>query len=228
MRDEAALRHSSWDRGDVLDSAADVRKASARRPRTAMRMTPNLQFMIRFLLLQGVLAAIGGLVGMVGRIYDSPLGGFIAGTCLFSLPAFLLAFFLSTCSRKPARRVALGVFTIFLVGTGFLSLVCFPAPPEGKNLLCPDCDTRFAAGYTDEGFAKVRPGMTEQDLVSLLGQPVHRQTEWFRQPFLAGAEVLWWYSSDGASTSGDYAWRAPIVGLRQGVVVTNYIVWCYD
>ena len=61
--------------------------------------------------------------------------------------------------------------------------------------------THFAGGYNDRAFSKIRSGMTTNDVLRLLGEPLDRQT-WSQWP-----EGEWDYSRP-ASSSGHFHVRA--------------------
>jgi|KBSSwiStaDraftv2_1062776.scaffolds.fasta_scaffold436325_2 outer membrane protein assembly factor BamE (lipoprotein component of BamABCDE complex) len=60
--------------------------------------------------------------------------------------------------------------------------------------------TRFATGYTDRAFSGIRQGMTTNEVLRILGEPLNRAT-WSSWP-----EGEWQYSQP-ASSSGHYHLR---------------------
>jgi hypothetical protein len=190
-------------------------------------MKSNARFVLLFVLLLLCAACVGGIIGVCRAVWDTDLRSFIAGAGALGPIAFLVAFLVAKRRCRPNRVVAASIFTVVFLFTGFWFLLFFPAPPEGKFPIYSDIDTRFAPGYTDQRFDLVSVGMSESNVVAILGQPMYRQ-ERSRWPFPGDADFLWWYSQDGACSWGDYAWRAPIIGMKNGTVVTNYMVWCYD
>lgn len=187
----------------------------------------NTKFIALFLLLLIGIAAIGGIFGIVLNIWGDPVPSFIAGAGMLGPIALAIAFWVAQRRAKPRRIISISTLLPCGVIVGILFFVMFPAPPEGKCIFSPDIDTRYAAGYSDGAFASVTIGMTESNVLHILGKPISTQAQslW---PYPGDAEILWWYSSDGACSWSDFAWRAPIVGIRNGIVVSKWTVWCYD
>jgi hypothetical protein len=44
------------------------------------------------------------------------------------------------------------------------------------ELICPNHDTVFSNDYTHERFLKIEKGMTEKEVIDILGQPINRWT----------------------------------------------------
>jgi hypothetical protein len=189
-------------------------------------MKKNLTFLLIFLVLLMLLEVPGGIVGMLLDLWGDRYGSYILGAGLVALPALGAAFIVARRLAMPSKLTAGLMFSALLAGAA-LHFGIGLEPPEGKFLLAPDIDTRFAPGYSDQGFAEVRIGMTESSVLALLGEPISRQepSGW---PFPGDASVIWWYSCDGACKWADFAWRAPIVGLKNGFVVSKWTTWCFD
>lgn len=170
---------------------------------------------------------MGGILGIALGIWHSPLSSYVAGAGMLGPVALTIAFWIAKQKTQPRTPVFVSAVIICGIWVGLLFLVMFPAPPEGKFIFKPDIDTRFADGYSDAAFATVAIGMNVSDVLALLGEPIstYESANW---SFPGDAKTLWWYASDGACAWGDFAWRAPIIGIRDGVVVSKWTQWCYD
>ena len=63
----------------------------------------------------------------------------------------------------------------------------------------PDIDTQFASGFDRAGWERINVGMSERDVVSLIGEPYFKESQSEGQ--------TWYYSKDGAlGHFGDKAW----------------------
>lgn len=85
----------------------------------------------------------------------------------------------------------------------------------------PYIDTEFAHGFSWENYEKVENGMTEQEVVALLGSP-------FEKPAgisgpkggcgsISGKGECWVYTQDGKSPHWDFAWIAVIVRFDENM-----------
>jgi len=189
-------------------------------------MNRNLKFSLLFIGILVLCESLAGLIGVYFKIGIEWPDSYFVGAGFVALPALGIAFLIARRKFPPSTTFGVVTFIMFIIGTSlhfFLGLV----PPEGKFLLYPDIDTEFAPGYTDESYVSIKIGMTESNVVKFLGTPMSTQerSSW---PFPGDADIIWWYSSDGACSWGDFAWRAPIVGFKNGVVVSKWTVWCYD
>ena len=81
-------------------------------------------------------------------------------------------------------------------------------------------ETRFAAGYTDRAFSEIRPGMTINEVLRILGEPLDRAT-WTSWP-----EGEWQYSQPASST-GHYHLRT-VRFSDDGRVSAAYKVFYFD
>ena len=221
-----------WTQTPRPDKMKELNKAIGGKPPQPHRwrstkLMNNIKFIFCLLILHIGISAIGGILGIVLGIWDSPLSSYMAGAGMLGPIALTIALWLAKRKAQPRMLVFVSALLIFGVCVGLLFLLMFPAPPEGKLIFKPDIDTCFADGYSDAAFASVTIGMAASDVLALLGEPMSTQerSSW---PYPGDAETLWWYSSDGACSWGDFAWRAPIVGIRDDVVVSKWTVWCYD
>ena len=186
-----------------------------------------MKFIVTTLVLLAMLSSLGGLFGTLYGTCEERHWSFVAGACQIGPVAFLIAFLTAKRRFAPSRAMALVTFLPFFVCTMGMFVLVFPAPPEGKLLFYSDIDTRFAPDYSDAQFSQVRVGMTTGVVRRLLGEPSFR-VYLTDVPYEHESDDLWFYACDGACTWGDFAWRAPIVGFRGGIVVTNYMRWTYD
>jgi hypothetical protein len=76
----------------------------------------------------------------------------------------------------------------------------------------PSIDTRYAPHYDEERFSQVKPGMARDEVIRLLGKPLHEEEK-------KNGAVKWYYSADGGCSWGDFAWLARSVFIDEGVVV---------
>ncbi len=155
-----------------------------------------------------------GFIATVALIWALPVGVFFAASWWVSrlvLPALELK----------RRRLAVGVAAVAL--TSVMHLASFDSWPWMLASLIND--TEFAEDYTAPGFWRVTPGMTEEDVLDELGEPLWRQRgesfggQWgFNKSFLkANEQYLSW--SRSRLVDGPYRVRALL--LRDGVVVAK-------
>jgi hypothetical protein len=101
------------------------------------------------------------------------------------------------------RSVALAV-VIFAVGV----VAVFPG--FVRDLVLPD-QTVYAATFSEDRFGRVKPGMTEQEVLEILGRPLSisehagprvYESNWAEGPSaVTGVEFRWWaYSKHGRLT----------------------------
>ena len=194
--------------------------------RSHHEMKRNITFGLLFIGILVLAEAVGGIAGIYIDLWGDRIASYIAGSGLAALPAFALAFLAARRIAPPSKPVGIGVFVLF-TALAALHFGIGLEPPEGKFIFYPDIDTAFAPGYSNQAFAEVAIGMTESNVLSRLGQPASRQekSSW---SFPGDAQTLWWYSHDGACSWGDFAWRAPMLGFKDGSVVSKWTVWCFD
>ena len=84
-----------------------------------------------------------------------------------------------------------------------------------------DEDTVYARGYSDAGFRHVAPGMSREQVRSLIGAP---QKEWPIEATNGGPDLgaRWSYSP------GDTHFRCRVLLFRQGVVVKKHSEFYLD
>lgn len=80
-------------------------------------------------------------------------------------------------------------------------------------------DTRFAAGYTDSGFAQVQPGMSASQVKQILGTPLFKERHPRSDDAVGGnpsATLCWRYS-----LSGTRGWRHREIWFDENGVVVD-------
>lgn len=113
-----------------------------------------------------------------------------------------------------------------IIIVGFVSLVVFAAYSFiGFESYCwwnPSIDTQFAPKYSEELFLRIKPQMSEDEVVQLIGEP-------FEKYKTKDNVVIWYYSKDGKSKWGDWAWlnRGVYFDTHNRVVKTASSI-CYD
>jgi outer membrane protein assembly factor BamE (lipoprotein component of BamABCDE complex) len=90
---------------------------------------------------------------------------------------------------------------------------------ESYFFLYPSIDTRFAPGYSEGGFERVKVGMTKAEVLSLLGPPF--------DPGTVG-QSSWHYTQDGKCFWADWAWLDRTVVFRDERVVEKIARIYYD
>jgi hypothetical protein len=114
---------------------------------------------------------------------------------------------------RRAEVVALLVVAVILQAILVLSLIPFDG--ETYCWVYPSIDTRYAAGFDEGRFRRLRVGDSEESVLKRLGEPLRR--------FRSSNAELWYYSFDGKLTSqygewADYAWLLRTVEIRKGRV----------
>ena len=95
----------------------------------------------------------------------------------------------------------------------------------------PSIDTQFTSQYSEKVFDSITPGMTQSNVVALLGEPL------FKQPIPQGhytflnAETTeeWRFTDDGKCSWADWAWLGRYVYFNgTGAVTETTKVIHYD
>lgn len=97
---------------------------------------------------------------------------------------------------------------------------------ENYNYLWPSIDTKYAPDYSERAFRRVEMGMTQEEVVGLLGHPLWTKGWRSSHPGQTSAGEVWVYSSDGGASWGDWAWLSREVIFRDGRVVDR-VSWTY-
>ena len=126
------------------------------------------------------------------------------------------------------------VLGVIAVCAGLLSLVgaqiVLSGMSEGYCIVWPSIGTAFAADYSERGFDRIKPGMTQVEVLQLIGQPLGKGFN--SRPSPSGwdqwrrGDETWTYSQDSSARGGDWAWLSREVVFRQGVVVQT-VRWIY-
>lgn len=153
------------------------------------------------------------------------LGESLGVWSVLCLPAAVLMGLVSMLFRRRRRwhRVAAEIVAVAAIVTwGWLI-----GRTEAYCPWNPAIDTEFTAGYSEKAFFSIQPGMTEAEVVALLGEPFDKHTwdSW------QGDEIpcdCWVYSGDGKCGWGDFAHLGRMVMLRDGVVLALYAQVYYD
>lgn len=125
--------------------------------------------------------------------------------------------------RRRWHRMAAGIVALAaIVSWGWLM--------GGIETYCPwnpAIDTEFTPGYSEKAFFSIQPGMTEAEVVALLGEPFGKNiwNSWQGDDLPCDC---WTYSSDGKCGWGDFAHLGRMVMLRDGVVLALYTPVYYD
>lgn len=135
---------------------------------------------------------------------------------------------------KPAR--AKSPFST-IIGVGWLVFIALGGQlvwsgiTEGYCFVWPGIGTQFTSEFSHWGFARIKPGMTPEQVVALIGSPggVSQSrgspSGW---PAYKFGDVTWSYSGDSSKLGGDWAWLAREVVLREGRVVQTVRWACHD
>ena len=182
--------------------------------------------LVYLLTFYAVLPAIGPdrLYGMLGtRLYNSvvPMGGFVLLLSLFYLllawgipfaitGGVAAAVLKAALGRYPRRRRIRIAAAVALLCTAALPLVLFDGWPDPLAAIVFGDDTEFAPGYTTLGFLRIRQGMSSDEVVRCIGEPLRRY------PDNAGGERWFWTRSPH-----DSSYRIRAVLFRDGRVVTR-------
>jgi hypothetical protein len=133
---------------------------------------------------------------------------------------------------KPRARWPVVVQSIalvfFAILAGLLWQVVLSGMTERYCYLWPAIGTRFSPNYTERGFNAIKPGMTEQEVQALIGQPL-TTGDGTAPPGHALAQpgdLVWTYSSDSSERGGDWAWLSREVVFRSGKVA-HTVSWIY-
>lgn len=91
------------------------------------------------------------------------------------------------------RVTTIALVSVLLAGAGYLCVGM-----ESYCVLYPGIDTRYATGFSEEKFARIRPGMTRSEVIHLVGEPLGAPGT-----LLASR---WSYTQDGKCRWADWAW----------------------
>jgi outer membrane protein assembly factor BamE (lipoprotein component of BamABCDE complex) len=110
--------------------------------------------------------------------------------------------------RGKGSKLKILVVVAFLAAAAFaLDRYLLDGLVDSTHALFVREDTRYAPGYTDAAFRRVKIGMTQKQVSDLLGTP------FARLPF-SGGQTTWWFSRN----SEVYGSRERAIVFRNGVV----------
>lgn len=135
-------------------------------------------------------------------------------------------------------------FSLFFMGMGtaaffiiaFFILILFP---EQYFTPAPAIGTTFAKGYDEARFDQIQPGMSRDEVIALLGDPLEKMTlvgggmmvaleQGERNTSMpAGSAEMWSYSQDGGIGIWDFAWLGRYVYFDDAGKVTGTLEWVY-
>lgn len=90
---------------------------------------------------------------------------------------------------------------------------------EGYFPLYPHIDTQFADRFSEANWRRVSTGMTKDEVLRLLGQPLSDTN---------ASTSIWSFSRDAKCTWGDFAWQSKVVVFSPDGVVTGKIDRWYN
>lgn len=98
---------------------------------------------------------------------------------------------------------------------------------ESYCVIWPSIDTRYAPDFSERRFARVEVGMTREQVVGLIGQPLGTGRYYSGHPaYKTAGDEVWTYTGDGAAWWGDWAWLSRQVIFRDGRVAQT-VYWTY-
>lgn len=121
---------------------------------------------------------------------------------------------------KPFSKLLLiGLLSLIL-----LSVYLITFRGEDMFVLYPEIDTVFADEFSRAGFEKITIGMSTNEVIDLIGQPLSID---FRQK--NNGQEEWSYSCDGAlGVWGDKAWFYYGIKIKEGRVKNKIMDVFYD
>jgi outer membrane protein assembly factor BamE (lipoprotein component of BamABCDE complex) len=115
---------------------------------------------------------------------------------------------------RSKRSAVIAIVVVVVLPLGYLLL------PETYCFFYPSIDTRYTEGFTESKFAAIRVGMTQEEVVKLLGEPFDGAS--------ARASSRWAYTQDGKCTWKDWAWLGREIVFAKGRVVEIVARVYYD
>jgi hypothetical protein len=126
-------------------------------------------------------------------------------------------------NRKHSKTKKI-VLSILFVITLPMTLLSY-TPPEGIFPFNPDIDTKYTPGYSEAKFKQIIAGMTKNDVLSILGEPFSKsKVDWD----WANVDNIWLFTSDGACSWSDFAWKRKQVHFKDDIVIETITGWSYD
>jgi hypothetical protein len=107
-------------------------------------------------------------------------------------------------------------FLVFVLGGAILV--------EGRHFLDPYIDTEFAKDYTPEKFDQIRLGMTIEDAIQIIGEPL---SKW--RDHGGDLHTDYDYTTDGKLSEGDCAWYLSSLKVDSTHTIIDINTgWIYD
>jgi outer membrane protein assembly factor BamE (lipoprotein component of BamABCDE complex) len=105
---------------------------------------------------------------------------------------------------------------------------------EGKHLLKPYIDTEFAKDYNPEKFDKIKIGMTIDEAIKIVGEPLYKGQDYFdtlntNYYYTSDGKLLHSTKDNGHSGYEDFAWyRSTLEVDRNNKVIDIDKGWSRD
>jgi hypothetical protein len=149
-------------------------------------------------------------------------------------------------SRRTVRRVVVAMLLLMVATFVAADLGMFDDGGERECLIWPTIDTRFAKGYSESAFNRIRIGMTREQVDRIMCAPLFAEVYTKPEPLLpsigtwlgvdpASPSVLpawlhevpsgaasYRYTCDGAAPWGDFAWQRREVFFEDGRVTAVF------
>jgi hypothetical protein len=113
-------------------------------------------------------------------------------------------------SLPPLSRASVIAIAATLLCGLFIFVACHNV--EGIFFLYPDVSTRYARGYSEEGFDAVTNDMPGSQVERMLGAPLWKALK-------PNGTEEWGYSQDNDPSFGDYAWFVRTIVVSNNIVV---------
>ena len=119
------------------------------------------------------------------------------------------------------------IYSTFLIGKFSLG--------EGKHLFNPYIDTEFSKKYSPNKFDKITIGMSESEIVNILGEPLYKGNG-----YIDTLNVNYHYTGDGKLLKNDndtwknnhyndFAWYQSVLEIdKKRKVFAIHKGWCHD
>jgi hypothetical protein len=133
---------------------------------------------------------------------------------------------LPRAERPSAVRISISVLALVFAAAFIQALGA--GMTEGYCIVWPGIGTHFARDFSHLGFERIKPGMSEQQVIDLIGRPITRDdycspSGW---PLLQRGDKVWSYSMDSSQFGGDWAWLSRQVVFRDGRVAQT-VKWTF-
>lgn len=175
-----------------------------------------------------LLALWGGLLGagLVAHLLRSVCSASHLQALFLAIGVLCLALPFSAWRRGKGLSIRAVTLLLGVAGAGFCSLLGL-LPSETVFVFDPAIDTVTSTGFSRQAFARLESGMTEAQVLDLLGEPLGRQ-RWSAPPCHADFDQTWSYSHDGGCGWCDAAWRSYTVSFLDGKLSEAREQWYCD